>query len=143
MVQRHPRHGCYAGHYEGGTAACAIQTGPSRGGNRCHHKIVLEIEQEDNWFFRLSAFQEPLERLYAEEPPFVTPRNRYNEALSFIKGGLRDVSLSRARLKWGVPVPWDHSQVVYVWIDALLNYYTALSYARNEDTHGVLAATST
>ena len=55
---------------------------------------------------------------------------RYNEALSFIQGGLQDVSLSRARLKWGVPVPWDPSQVFYVWFDALLNYYTALSYAR-------------
>ena len=87
-------------------------------------------EEEDNWFFRLSAFQEPLERLYAERPDFVVPQERYNEALSFIQGGLQDLSLSRSRLKWGVPVPWDESQVVYVWIDALLNYYTALSYAR-------------
>src|ERR671915_126263 len=94
------------------------------------HKIELEIEKEDNWFFRLSTFQEPLERLYAERPGFVTPRNRYNEALSFIQSGLRELSLSRARLKWGVPGPWDESQVIYVWIDALLNYYTALSYAR-------------
>ena len=94
------------------------------------HLIVLEREKEDNWFFRLSAFQEPLERLYAERPGFVVPEVRYNEALSFIKGGLRDLSLSRARLKWGVPVPWDDSQVVYVWIDALLNYYSALRYAR-------------
>jgi methionyl-tRNA synthetase len=100
-------------------------------GNRCPiHKIVLEREREDNWFFRLSSFQEPLERLYAERPDFVIPQNRYNEALSFIKSGLRDLSLSRARLKWGVPVPWDESQVIYVWIDALLNYYSALSYAR-------------
>jgi methionyl-tRNA synthetase len=100
-------------------------------GNRCPiHKIVLEREREDNWFFRLSSFQEPLERLYAERPDFVIPQNRYNEALSFIKSGLRDLSLSRARLKWGVPVPWDPSQVIYVWIDALLNYYSALSYAR-------------
>jgi methionyl-tRNA synthetase len=100
-------------------------------GNRCPiHKIVLEKEKEDNWFFRLSSFQEPLEKLYAERTDFVTPQNRYNEALSFIKSGLRDLSLSRARLKWGVPVPWDESQVIYVWIDALLNYYTALSYAR-------------
>ena len=100
-------------------------------GNRCPiHKIVLEREREDNWFFRLSSFQEPLERLYADRPDFVLPQNRYNEALSFIKSGLRDLSLSRARLKWGVPVPWDPSQVIYVWIDALLNYYSALSYAR-------------
>ena len=100
-------------------------------GNRCPiHKIELEWEREQNWFFKLSAFQEPLEQLYADRPGFVTPRNRYNEALSFIKGGLNDLSLSRARLKWGVPVPWDQSQVIYVWIDALLNYYSALSYAR-------------
>jgi methionyl-tRNA synthetase len=101
-------------------------------GNRCPiHKIVLELEREDNWFFRLSTFQEPLEQLYAERPDFVIPQNRYNEALSFIRSGLRDLSLSRARLKWGVPVPWDQSQVIYVWIDALLNYYSALSYARD------------
>jgi methionyl-tRNA synthetase len=101
-------------------------------GNRCPiHKIELELEREDNWFFRLSTFQEPLEQLYAERADFVIPQNRYNEALSFIKSGLRDLSLSRARLKWGVPVPWDESQVIYVWIDALLNYYSALAYARD------------
>ncbi|GAC1321593.1 MAG: methionine--tRNA ligase [Thermoleophilaceae bacterium] len=100
-------------------------------GNRCPiHLIVLEREREDNYFFRLSAFQEPLERLYAERPEFVAPRIRYNEALSFIKGGLNDVSLTRAKLSWGVPVPWDSGHVFYVWFDALLNYYTALSYAR-------------
>jgi methionyl-tRNA synthetase len=100
-------------------------------GNKCPiHLIVLEREKEDNWFFKLSAFQEPLEKLYADNPQWVTPQARYNEALSFIKQGLNDISLSRARISWGVPVPWDESQVIYVWIDALLNYYTALSYAR-------------
>ncbi len=135
VVQRiHDNGHVYAGTYEGWYCPrCADFKTDSEleDGNRCPiHKIVLEIEKEDNWFFRLSSFQEPLERLYAEHPEFVTPRNRYNEALAFIKSGLRDISLSRARLKWGVPVPWDESQVVYVWIDALLNYYTALSYAR-------------
>jgi methionyl-tRNA synthetase len=100
-------------------------------GNKCPiHLIVLEREKEDNWFFRLSHFQEPLERLYADNPEWVLPANRYNEALSFIKGGLRDFSLSRARISWGVQVPWDPEQVVYVWVDALFNYYSALSYAR-------------
>jgi len=94
------------------------------------HKIALDREKEDNYFFRLSAFQEPLERLYAEHADFVLPRKRYNEALSFIRSGLQDVSLSRATLTWGVTVPWDPSHVFYVWFDALLNYYTALSYAR-------------
>jgi methionyl-tRNA synthetase len=135
VVQRiHDNGHVYAGTYEGWYCPrCADFKTDSEleDGNRCPiHKIVLEVEKEDNWFFRLSTFQEPLERLYAERPDFVIPRNRYNEALAFIKSGLRDVSLSRARLKWGVPVPWDDSQVIYVWIDALLNYYTALSYAR-------------
>src|SRR5215203_5092797 len=136
VVQRiHDNGHVYAGTYEGWYCPrCADFKTESEleDGNRCPiHKIVLEVEKEDNWFFRLSTFQEPLERLYADRPDFVTPRNRYNEALAFIKSGLRDLSLSRARLKWGVPVPWDHSQVIYVWIDALLNYYTALSYARD------------
>ena len=112
VVQRiHDNGHVYAGTYEGWYCPrCAdFKTEAElEDGNRCPiHKIVLEIEKEDNWFFRLSAFQEPLEQLYAERPGFVTPQNRYNEALSFIKSGLRDLSLSRARLKWGVPVPWD------------------------------------
>src|ERR671936_209761 len=135
VVQRiHDNGHVYQGTYEGWYCPrCADFKTDSEleDGNRCPiHKIVLEREKEDNWFFRLSAFQESLERLYAERPRFVIPQNRYNEALSFIKQGLQDISLSRARLKWGVPVPWDREQVIYVWIDALLNYYSALSYAR-------------
>src|SRR5256714_5227564 len=100
-------------------------------GNKCPiHLIVLEREQEENYFFKLSEFQEPLERLYAERPDFVLPDVPRNEALSFVKQGLQDVSLTRARLRWGVSVPWDESHVFYVWFDALLNYYTALSFAR-------------
>jgi methionyl-tRNA synthetase len=95
------------------------------------HHVKLTREQEDNYFFALSSFQEPLERLYAEQPDFVAPRTRYNEALSFIKSGLRDVPLSRHKLTWGVPVPWDPTHVFYVWFDALLNYYSALSYGRD------------
>src|SRR5436853_3013409 len=100
-------------------------------GNKCPiHLIELEHEKEDNYFFKLSAFQDRLEELYRDQPGFVEPRVRYNEALSFIQGGLNDVSLTRARLRWAVPVPWDESHVFYVWFDALLNYYTALSFAR-------------
>ncbi len=100
-------------------------------GNLCPiHEIPLTREQEENWFFRLSAFQEPLEQLFDDRPDFVMPARPFNEARSFIAQGLQDVSLSRARLKWGVTVPWDPDQVFYVWFDALLNYYTALSYAR-------------
>jgi methionyl-tRNA synthetase len=123
----------YEGTYEGWYCPrCAdfkteSELGP---GNTCPiHKIELTREREENWFFRLSAFQQPLERLYEERPEFVTPDFRRNEALAFIRQGLQDVSLSRPKLKWGVPVPWDPEQVIYVWFDALLNYYTALSYA--------------
>src|SRR5580658_9879598 len=77
----------------------------------------------------LCEVQGLLERLYAEREDFVVPRTRYNEALSFLRSGLRDVPLSRHKLTWGVPVPWDKEHVFYVWFDALLNYYSALSYA--------------
>src|SRR5947209_2869106 len=100
-------------------------------GNRCPiHEIELTREQEENWFFALARFQGELEQLYAERPDFVMPPHHFNEARSFIAQGLQDVSLSRARMHWGVEVPWDRSHVFYVWFDALLNYYTALSYAR-------------
>jgi methionyl-tRNA synthetase len=95
------------------------------------HHVRLTREQEENYFFALSSFQEPLERLYAEHEDFVAPKTRYNEALSFIRSGLRDVPLTRHKLTWGVPVPWDPEHVFYVWFDALLNYYSALSYGRD------------
>jgi methionyl-tRNA synthetase len=135
VVQRvHDNGHVYEGIYEGWYCPrCADFKTESEivEGNRCPiHGIELTREKQENWFFRLSAFQEPLERLYAERPDFVTPDFRRNEALAFIKQGLQDVSLSRPTLKWGVPVPWDPDQVIYVWFDALLNYYTALGYAR-------------
>ncbi len=133
IVQRvHDNGHVYEGMYEGWYCPrCAdfkteSEIGPD---NTCPiHKIPLTREEQKNWFFRLSSFQEPLERLYEERPDFVIPAFRKNEALSFIKQGLQDVSLSRKTLKWGVPVPWDPDQVIYVWFDALLNYYTALGY---------------
>jgi methionyl-tRNA synthetase len=94
------------------------------------HEIPLEREREENWFFKLSAFQAQLEGLYEERPDFVVPDFRRNEALSFIQQGLEDVSLSRPKLKWGMRLPWDPSQRMYVWFDALLNYVTALTFAR-------------
>jgi methionyl-tRNA synthetase len=94
------------------------------------HGIEPEWIEEKNWFFRLSAFQERLLRLYDERPDFVLPRFRSNEARSFIEGGLQDFSLSRSGQPWGVPIPWDPDQVVYVWVDALINYLSALTYAR-------------
>ncbi len=141
MQRVHDNGHVYEGTYEGWYCPrCAAfyterELGP---GNTCPiHEIPLEREREDNWFFRLSGFQERLEQLYAERPDFVVPGFRANEALAFVKQGLEDVSLSRARLKWGMPLPWDPSQRMYVWFDALLNYVTALSFAREgEDLTG-------
>ncbi|MEA2373471.1 MAG: methionyl-tRNA synthetase [Solirubrobacteraceae bacterium] len=94
------------------------------------HRTALIREKEDNYFFRLSAFQDDLLTLLDEQPDFVMPKHRYNEARSFIESGLQDVSLSRSTFTWGVPVPWNPDHVFYVWFEALLNYYTALCYAR-------------
>jgi len=134
MQRVHDNGHVYEGMYEGWYCPrCADfkserELGP---GNTCPiHEIPLQREREQNWFFRLSAFQERLERLYAERPDFVVPDFRRNEAVSFIESGLEDVSLSRARLKWGMPLPWDPSQRMYVWFDALLNYVSALAFAR-------------
>jgi methionyl-tRNA synthetase len=127
----------YEGTYEGWYCPrCADfkAEGEIEEGNRCPiHHTELTREREDNYFFKLSAFQQPLEELYVEREDFVAPRTRYNESLSFIRSGLRDVPLTRHKLSWGVRVPWDEEHVFYVWFDALLNYYSALSYARDED----------
>jgi methionyl-tRNA synthetase len=94
------------------------------------HDTVPERIEEKNYFFRLSAYQERLEELYDSRPDFVLPQFRGNEARSFIAGGLQDFSISRAGQPWGIPLPWDESQVAYVWADALVNYLSALTYAR-------------
>jgi len=95
------------------------------------HGTRPEYIEEKNYFFRLSAYQDRLLALYDERPDFVLPKFRYNEARSFIEGGLQDFSVSRAGQPWGVPIPWDEEQVTYVWVDALINYLSALTYARD------------
>ena len=134
LQQVHDRGHTYKGLYEGWYCPrCADFKVENEilEGNLCPiHESPLERHREENWFFRLSSFQEPLERLFEQRQDFVLPRQRYNEARSFIAQGLADISLSRAHLRWGVPVTWDPEQVFYVWFDALLNYVTALSYAR-------------
>jgi len=94
------------------------------------HGIDPEWIEEKNYFFRLSAYQERLLEIFDERPGFVLPPNRYNEARAFIAGGLSDFSISRAGQPWGISLPWDESQVAYVWADALVNYLSALAYAR-------------
>jgi methionyl-tRNA synthetase len=135
IQQVHDNGFVYEGRYEGWYCPrCAdFKSGTEiADGNRCPiHGIELTRESEENWFFKLSAFQEQLESLYADRPEFITPGFRSNEAISFIKQGLQDVSLSRPKLSWGVPLPWDPGQVMYVWFDALLNYVTGPGYARD------------
>ena len=98
---------------------------------RCpiHHTEPVWLEEE-NYYFLLSRYQERLAAFFRANPAFVKPRSRYNEALSFIEQGLEDISISRSSITWGVPVPWDPEQVIYVWVDALINYLSALTYAR-------------
>jgi methionyl-tRNA synthetase len=96
-----------------------------------HGRPVIEMAEE-NWFFQLSAFEERLVEWYEQFPDAVAPPTKRKEALSFIKGGLRDISITRASLTWGIEVPWDPSQVFYVWYDALINYLTAVGYGRDD-----------
>jgi methionyl-tRNA synthetase len=93
------------------------------------HGRPVERVTEENYFFKLSAFQDRLLQHYEEHPDAVQPASKRNEVLGFIKQGLQDFSMSRTSITWGVPVPWDDGHVAYVWFDALLNYCTAIGYA--------------
>ena len=97
-----------------------------------HHRTVEWVEEE-NWFFRLSSFQDALLRHFEENPEFLTPASRRNEMLNVIRGGLEDISVSRAFSDWGFSLPFDPTQVVYVWFDALLAYVTGVGYADPDD----------
>lgn len=89
---------------------------------------VCEWVEEPSYFFRLSAWQQPLLEFYEKNPDFVAPTSRRNEVISFVKGGLADLSVSRTTFGWGIPVPDDPKHIVYVWFDALINYITAAGY---------------
>ena len=88
----------------------------------------VEWVEEESYFFKLSAYQQKLLDLYARHPDFVLPRERLNEVLAFVKGGLQDLSISRTTFDWGVKVPGNSKHVMYVWVDALTNYITAVGY---------------
>jgi len=88
----------------------------------------VEWVEEPSYFFRLSQWQQPLLRFYQEHPDFILPVSRRNEVLSFVEGGLQDLSISRTTFDWGVPVPGDPAHVMYVWLDALTNYMTAAGF---------------
>jgi methionyl-tRNA synthetase len=94
---------------------------------------VTETVSEENYFFKLSAFERPLLDFYESHPGFIAPESTRREILSFVRGGLKDLSVSRTSFSWGIPVPGDEKHVVYVWLDALANYITALGYGSDDD----------
>ncbi|MCL4403927.1 methionine--tRNA ligase [Patescibacteria group bacterium] len=107
-------------------------------GGKCpiHPNLVLELIEEENYFFRFSKYQKPLLELYEKHPDFVVPSHRLTEIRNFVAAGLQDFSISRlsSKMPWGVPVPGDETQVMYVWFDALVNYISTLGWpedARN------------
>jgi methionyl-tRNA synthetase len=92
------------------------------------HGTPVEWVEEDSYFFRLSAYQEKLLDLYAKHPDFVLPKERFNEVMSFVRGGLQDLSISRTTFDWGIPVPGDPKHIMNVWVDALTNYITGVGF---------------
>jgi methionyl-tRNA synthetase len=125
----------YLGHYEGWYAVrdeafydeAELTTAPD-GARVAPSGAPVAWVREPSFFFRLSAWQEPLLRLYEEQPDFILPAGRRNEVVSFVRGGLRDLSISRTSFKWGIPVPGAPDHVMYVWLDALNNYVTACGF---------------
>lgn len=123
----------YSGLY---CVACeAYYTTDDLDGDNCPiHKRPVEHVEEENYFFRLSRFEQRLLDFYAQHPHAVVPEHRVNEVIGFIKQGLQDFSVSRKTLTWGIPLPFDTSHVAYVWFDALANYITAIGYGTDTDT---------
>ena len=95
-------------------------------GNLCpvHKKPLTEVNEE-TYFFKLSRYEKPLLKYYEEHPEFLSPRYRANEIINFVKGGLQDLSVTRTKVKWGIPVKSNPAHTIYVWFDALINYITA------------------
>jgi methionyl-tRNA synthetase len=121
--------GAYEGWYCVGCEGFKTEKELIQPGNQCplHPGKPVEWLKEETYFFRLSKYEKPLLDFYARHPGFIEPESRRNEVLSFVQGGLRDLSVSRTTFTWGIPVPGDPKHVMYVWFDALANYWTALA----------------
>ncbi|GAK32835.1 methionine--tRNA ligase [Iodidimonas nitroreducens] len=129
--------GAYSGWYsvrdEAFYAESELIDGPN--GQTCAPSgAPVEWLEEPSYFFKLSEWQDKLLDFYQKNPHFVLPKSRMNEVMSFVKSGLRDLSISRTSFNWGVPVPGDPDHIMYVWIDALTNYITALGYPERSDS---------
>ncbi|HVG18647.1 MAG TPA: methionine--tRNA ligase [Blastocatellia bacterium] len=126
----------YKGHYSGwfcGNCNEFKDVEPDAENPACPvHERPLDRVEEESYFFKLSEFQGKLLELYDSQPDFVRPESRRNEVRSFVAGGLKDLSISRVSVKWGIPVPGDPKHTIYVWLDALSNYITALGWGNDE-----------
>ena len=125
----------YKGHYEGNYCVSdEMYIDDSTPGATCPEcGQVTERVKEENYFFQLSKFEKPLLNYYEQHSDFIQPEARRNEVISFVRGGLRDLSISRTTLKWGIPWQGDEKHVFYVWSDALTNYITAVGYPIKKD----------
>ena len=132
----------YSGKYEGpyciGCEEFKLPGDLLEGGLCPTHSTPCEIVSEENWFFRLSAFVPALLERYKSDPSACEPASARNEVISFLEGEVKDLSISRSSFDWGIPVPWDTKQVVYVWFDALLNYATAVGLGDEAGSAGAL-----
>lgn len=129
--------GDYEGHYCVSDESFVTEQAQDSGdGNKicpdCGKTTVKVTEK--CYFFRLSAYQDKLLKFYQEHPTFVVPKSRMNEVVSFVKMGLRDLSVTRSTVKWGIPMPGEDEQTIYVWFDALTNYITAINYNEEDET---------
>ena len=98
-----------------------------------HLNLLVEWVDEESYFFRLSKWEKPLLGILQRNPAFISPSSRKNEVISFVKSGLKDLSVSRKSFSWGIKVPNDNDHVIYVWLDALTNYISALNYPQVDD----------
>jgi methionyl-tRNA synthetase len=122
--------GSYSGQYCVSDELYVDAVGPGAPCPECGRPT--ETVHEENYFFKLSAMGDRLLKYYAEHPDFIRPETRRNEVIAFVRSGLRDLSVSRTSFKWGIPVPGDPKHVIYVWLDALANYLTAIGYGSDD-----------
>jgi len=127
--------GVYAGHYCTGCESFKTEKEVAEAGGKCpnHPNTPLAWVEEENYYFRLSAYRERLLDYYASHPEFIQPESRRNEIVNLVETELKDVAITRKGFTWGIEVPFDPSQTIYVWFDALLNYITAIGYGTDEE----------
>ncbi len=125
----------YTGLYCNGCEAFKTEKEVAEAGGKCpnHPNAPLKEIEEENYFFALTKYRDRLLEHYESHPEFIQPESRRNEIVNLVRSGLQDVSISRKGFTWGIPVPFDNEQTIYVWFDALLNYITAIGYGSDDE----------